>query len=1653
MFFRFKSGCLFKVISVVIIQFFLLGNINISFAGVDCDNTEHNKSTLAPQLQMNVSGFSELIAAKLKQDSGFIKGVKQLKEQRIDMPEEAKFAVMSEMENALIDFFGNRADFELVENWEEFEGAKKPFTLVEVEGGFHLISPLGDAFWGWSNASPKIAFGTQSANAKDLRKISEITVALFAHTKNNVAAKLGMQLPQISDKETAALRELFGYVPVNYRDKIVGYVLKTDFEQVNALKEIGFKAVLDGQGDVSEYSLVPDVETLAKGFAPKSTTTLSLSEVLEQRLFNIIDVSAAAAIEEDCIRKYPTIKSALNALAMSQASVAVSEYLQQLEEEDFDGRLRNLFGKSLKYARKLDPYMTKVAFDLDDKKEPNRTGWSVEMINWLLQTEKGQAMLAQVIEDGRYIRDNYKYVIFAGMGGSSLSVDFVDGTFGEKGQNNIYALSSTDPEAIRNVLKNITERESGDEKAALSKTLIIPISKSGTTGETVSHKNYFQDLYNDYKRQGLDIKNNMWVITDKGSPFDTGDYRQREIQLNARGDIGGRYTAPTTNVFLLPLAILAPERVMPILRIAKAMNDKGDISEDVFLRLAPFLYYMAADLGKDKVTFILPKSLKEFAMWAEQLIEESLGKDGKGITIFYEEDLSKDVIRSQENNDRVFVRFNVSTSRAQQDLWDYLNANDYPTVEINIPNLNHIGGVMLGLERAVLAIAYLWDICAVNQKAVQGYKIASKESYEQAIAEGRDVIEPEHWQYSKFNGLNIYYGTLLEAGILTKREIEIGLKKIGRNFNDAAAVYAVVTDLLEEKTGFEAAELIAYSESAEVQDVFKEARTGIFTNLLKIPTKVGKGPAKNHSYHQNVRDGKNMWFSTYYKPNKFAQPKTRKFDSNQIKAQAIGTTEDLISSGRSVILISSESTADDSVSDLRSFFKAVRDYVEMINAKRTSPVDVLAQRITVKQGAQTGEVSMENVIEAGANGVIIGHSEARGNFKRESDTQINRQLKSAIANGAKRIILCVGETEKEKNEGRALDVVRKQIALGLKDVDAKALAKAGIDLIIAYEPRWAIGGSGKGQEATAEDAQYMSAKIRQYAAGMEHLGVIFARKMRILYGGSANAKNAKEYLSKPDVDGLLVGGKSTSVADFLPIIEAAAEVGPTQGRIPYIGGNWKTYKIKNTDAEFAEVLRGINVDNVEVGIAPALSNITNLRESLDIAFNMNLSKARENYRYVSISMGGDKLAVSLNDADNNIIDHKEVRWKDAFGAGKVMDVKADEIMRLVADTIKDLLLKNNVSRGIINKVSANLPGSISKEKGILGYDLPVQNLPFGNKYPFRAVLGKKLSAYGIKADILMCNDAEGAVNGESYSPKGMLVRHKSGGVTIIGGGMNSAVKKNDKVYFGPQGEIKEVGHNIIRILDSDGKFHYKWVGTETLGTHPIEIGVSDEHTIQKSGEKGREYVNNPDNFKEKYPNYPIIDLSKGESDVEDRLSGLNIDRRLAEAGLSDDYTVRNLTDKAKQGDVTAINWIKDIGREVGQAHAALFAAYADESFIYNWVLISGVSENLGKGVREAGSQEDIFMDSVRAGLIEELTEYFGMEREKAEKIAKGMVRSQMTYERELISYRPTDADIKNVPGVNMFEMMREAIEITKAQVKDLGGIVSEEVIAGLQRSI
>jgi len=179
------------------------------------------------------------------------------------------------------------------------------------------------------------------------------------------------------------------------------------------------------------------------------------------------------------------------------------------------------------------------------------------------------------------------------------------------------------------------------------------------------------------------------------------------------------------------------------------------------------------------------------------------------------------------------------------------------------------------------------------------------------------------------------------------------------------------------------------------------------------------------------------------------------------------------------------------------------------------------------KGAFTGEVSPPMLNAYGVTHVIAGHSERRHIFH-ETDELINRKVLAALKHRMAPI-LCVGETQDEHDSGRALDVVLDQLRRGLENVgDDQVTAVA-----IAYEPVWAI---GTGRNATPDQAESVHAAIR--SAILQRYGPERASAVRIIYGGSVNADNVDSLVSKPDIDGALVGGASLKADSFARIVRA-----------------------------------------------------------------------------------------------------------------------------------------------------------------------------------------------------------------------------------------------------------------------------------------------------------------------------------------------------------------------------------------------------------------------------------------------------------------------------------------------------------------------------------
>ncbi len=202
-----------------------------------------------------------------------------------------------------------------------------------------------------------------------------------------------------------------------------------------------------------------------------------------------------------------------------------------------------------------------------------------------------------------------------------------------------------------------------------------------------------------------------------------------------------------------------------------------------------------------------------------------------------------------------------------------------------------------------------------------------------------------------------------------------------------------------------------------------------------------------------------------------------------------------------------------------------------LEATKGSDIKVGAENCHwAKSGAFTGEISADMLAEMGVEYVVIGHSERRQYFG-ETDKTVNQRVRAALDAGLK-VILCVGELLEQREQGITEEVCGMQTKVALCGVSKEELSH----IIIAYEPVWAI---GTGKTATAEQADEVNGFIRSVVAGL--YGEDAAQALTIQYGGSMNAKNAEELLSKEHVDGGLIGGASLKAEDFSIIVKAASK--------------------------------------------------------------------------------------------------------------------------------------------------------------------------------------------------------------------------------------------------------------------------------------------------------------------------------------------------------------------------------------------------------------------------------------------------------------------------------------------------------------------------------
>jgi predicted NBD/HSP70 family sugar kinase len=365
------------------------------------------------------------------------------------------------------------------------------------------------------------------------------------------------------------------------------------------------------------------------------------------------------------------------------------------------------------------------------------------------------------------------------------------------------------------------------------------------------------------------------------------------------------------------------------------------------------------------------------------------------------------------------------------------------------------------------------------------------------------------------------------------------------------------------------------------------------------------------------------------------------------------------------------------------------------------------------------------------------------------------------------------------------------------------------------------------------------------------------------------------------------------------------------------------------------------------------------------------NKAESRPVVIAFSLGGTKLAGASFYRNAGLRNRPEdITWESRLGK-IAKQGQPEDIVGAIVDQIDATLKSNELSAATVQKIGIAFAGPVDPESGVVGTPFAAPNLPFDH-YPLKAVLESCLKEkYNMDIAVEILNDASAALMGE-----------RAGMVLIDGTGVNGAVAKKGKPYFGESQEIVELGHNIIPVWLApqgyvpDGyRGDFIYVGKITRGDHPKDASGN---------------------------------LLQG--DFEDMISGPNLDKKFREAG----YTLMDITQRAMNGEYLAKRGIQNAGEMIGKGLAAFIWAYKDEPFVRDIVLISGVSENLGKGLVDENGN-DMFVESVRNGARQDLIK-LGLSEQEAGNIVKGIRRSTDTYEREFKAFtlHSKDGGVQNL---------------------------------------
>lgn len=515
----------------------------------------------------------------------------------------------------------------------------------------------------------------------------------------------------------------------------------------------------------------------------------------------------------------------------------------------------------------------------------NRLGW----LDSPLEIKNSIVEITGFVDKIR--KTGFENVLLLGMGGSSLAPEVFSKVFGTaKGYLNLYVLDSTHPGNVQHHIETLNPQ----------KTLYIVSTKSGGTIETISFMKFFYTHVAGIV--GKEKAGDYFVaITDPGSGLE--DYAKklkfRKIFLN-NPDIGGRFSA--LSMFgLVPAALIGADLEKILVNVYLIMKEaKESIKSNTSAQIGAFIGALA-NLGKDKLTFIVTESIFPFGVWIEQLIAESTGKTGKGILPIEGE---KVVPPDRYNKDRVFVYMKTKNEDKYKNEIDELEKEGFPVIRIELENVYELGAELFRWEFATAVTGYILGVPPFDQPDVESAKILAREMIKAYQNEGK---LPE----LKF--------TLKEDAIEVVSDI------YASNLKNCLNQFLV--EYLDAEKGY--VSIQAYVKCEEkVLTALQELRTGIQEKYFTATT-IGLGPRFLHSTGQlHKGDSGNGIFIQIFAGNEKdfpipvepLSPDSAFSFGVLVHAQSLGDRQALLNNNRKVIRITLKGNAAEQIEALSGFF-------------------------------------------------------------------------------------------------------------------------------------------------------------------------------------------------------------------------------------------------------------------------------------------------------------------------------------------------------------------------------------------------------------------------------------------------------------------------------------------------------------------------------------------------------------------------------------------------------------------------------------------------------------------------------------------------------------------------------------------------------------